>query len=67
MTNYVCIREFADDIYISFGSCQAIFMNVLSMKRAATKIIPKLLNFEKKKKKKQRRMNIAQEILTTVQ
>ena len=31
---------------ISFGSCQAIFTDVLGMIRAAVKIGPKLLNFE---------------------
>ena len=29
----ITIREVADDVGISFGSCQAIFMGVLSMKR----------------------------------
>ena len=38
----------AVDVGISFGSCQTIFTNVLGMKRAAAKIIPKLLNFEPK-------------------
>ena len=42
------IREFSDDVGISFGSCQAIFTDVLGMKRAAEKIVPKLLNFEQK-------------------
>ena len=46
---------------LSFGSCQAIFTDILGMKCAAAKIVPKLLNFEQK----QRRMDIAQEILTT--
>ena len=44
------------DIGISFGSCQAIFTDVLD-----TKIVPKLLNFEQK----QRCIDIAQEMLTT--
>ena len=57
----ITIREVADDVGISFGSCQAIFMNVFGMKRAASKIVSKLLNFEQK----QRRMDdIAQELLT---
>ena len=34
-----------DDGGISFGSCQAIFTDVLGMKRAAAKIITKFLNF----------------------
>ena len=57
----IAIREDAHDVGILFGSCQAIFVNVLGMKRAAAKIVPKLLNFEQK----QRRMNIVQEMLTT--
>ena len=35
----ITIRKVADDVGISFGSCQAIFMDVLSLKRAM------LLNF----------------------
>ena len=46
---------------ISFGSSQAIFTDVLGMKRAPVKIVPKLLNFEQK----QLRMDITQEMLTT--
>lgn len=42
----ITIREVADDVGISFGSCQAIFTDVLGMKRAAAKIVPKLLNFD---------------------
>ena len=51
----ITISEIADDVGMSFGSCQAIFTDVLSMKRAAAKIVPKLINFEQK----QRRMGIA--------
>ena len=58
----ITIREVADIIGISFGPCQAIFTNVLGMKRATAKIIPKLLNFELRK----RHMNIAQEMLKTL-
>ena len=46
---------------ISFGSCQAIFTDVLGMKSAAAKIVSKLLNL----KQKQRLMDIAQLMLTT--
>ena len=53
-------REVADDVGISFGSCQATFTDVLDMKRAPANIVPKLLNFEQK----QRRVDIAQEMLT---
>ena len=42
----IIIREVADDVVISFGSCQAICMDDLGMKRAAEKIVSKLLNFE---------------------
>ena len=42
----ITIREVADDVDISFGLCQAIFMCVLGMKPAAVKIVPKLQNFE---------------------
>ena len=55
------IRELADDVGISFGSWQAIFTDVLGMKRVAAKIVPKLLNF----KQKQHCMRIAQEMLTS--
>ena len=58
---WITIREFADDIGMSFGLCQAIFTDVLGMKLATAKIVPKLLNF----KQKQRRMDITQEMLTT--
>ena len=51
----------ADDVGISFGSCQTIFTDFLGMKYAAAKIVTKLLNFEQK----QRRMVIAQKMLTT--
>ena len=57
----ITIREVANDVGISFGSCKAIFTDVLGMKRAAAKIVPKLLNFEHK----QHHMDIAQEMLTT--
>ena len=39
----ITIREVADDVGIAFGSCQAILTNVLGMKRAAEKIVQKLL------------------------
>ena len=43
-------REFADDVGVSFGSCQAIFTDVLDMKRAAAKIFLKLVNFVEKQR-----------------
>ena len=42
----ITIREVADDVGITFGSSQAIFPNVLSIKHAAAKIILKLLYFD---------------------
>ena len=57
----ITIRELADDVGISFGSCQAIFTDVLRTKRMTAKIVPKLLNFEQK----QRHMDNAQEMLAT--
>ena len=56
----ITISQFADDLGITFGSWQAIFTDVLGIKCAAVKIVPKLLNFEQK----QRRMDIAEEMLT---
>ena len=50
----ITIRKVADDVGISFGSCQTIFTDILGMKSAAAKIVPKLLNF----KQKQRRMDV---------
>ena len=58
----ITIREVADDVGISIGSCHESFSNVLGMKRVAAKFVPKLLNFEKK----QRRMEVAQESLNEV-
>ena len=57
----ITIREVANDVGISFSSCQAIFTDVSGMKLAAVTIAPKLLNF----KQRQRRMYIAQEMLMT--
>ena len=57
----ITVREVCDDVGILFGSCKAIFTNVLDLKRAGAKVVPKLLNFEQK----HHRMDIAQEMLTT--
>ncbi|XP_029673845.1 protein GVQW3-like [Formica exsecta] len=58
----ITIREVADDVGISFGSCQAIFSDVLGLRCVAAKFVPKLLNFDQK----QCRMGIAQELLNEV-
>ena len=39
----ITIREVADDVGISIGSCHGIFSNVLGMKRVAANFFPKLL------------------------
>ena len=63
----ITISEVADDVGISFGSCQVFSTDVVGMKRAAAKIVPKLLNFEQK----QHRMDIVQAVCwrrsTTIQ
>ena len=41
----ITIREVADDVGISIGSCHEIFSSALGMKRVAAKFVPKLLNF----------------------
>ena len=44
----ITTRKLADDVGISLGSSQASFTDASGMKRAAAKIVPKLLNFEQK-------------------
>ena len=39
------MQEVSDDVAISFGSYQAIFTDVVGMKDAAAKSVPKLQNF----------------------
>ena len=39
----ITIKEVADDVGISFGSWQAIFTDILGMKREAAKIIPNIV------------------------
>ena len=58
----ITISEVADDVGISFGSCQAIFANILGMKHAAAKIVSK---FQNSRQKQSRLDDIAQEMLTT--
>ena len=58
----ITIREVAEDVGISVGSCHAIFSDILGLKRVAAKFVPKLLNFDQKT----RRMTIAQEMLNDV-
>ena len=58
----ITIREIAEDLDISIGSCHSIFTNDLGMTRVAAKYVPKLLNFDQK----QHHINIAQKILDSV-
>ena len=58
----ITVREVADDLNISIGSCHSIFTNHLGMTPVAAKFVPKLFNFDQK----QHCINIAQEILTSV-
>lgn len=58
----ITIREVAEDVGISLGSCHEIFSNVLGMRRVSAKFVLKLLNFDQKN----RRMSIAQELLNDV-
>ena len=58
----ITIREVAEDVGISVGSCHGIFLDILGLKRVAAKFVPKLLNFDQKT----RRMTIAQEMLNDV-
>ncbi|UYV72121.1 hypothetical protein LAZ67_9001875 [Cordylochernes scorpioides] len=58
----ITVREVAEDLNISIGSCHSIFINDLGMRRLAVKFVPKLLNCDQK----QHRMNIANEMLDSV-
>lgn len=53
----ITVREVAEDLNISIGSCHSIFIKDLGMRRVAAKFVPKLLNCDQK----QHRMNIANE------
>ncbi|UYV81581.1 hypothetical protein LAZ67_20001589 [Cordylochernes scorpioides] len=58
----ITVREIAENLNISTGSCHSIFINDLGMRRVAAKFVPKLLNSDQK----QHRMNIANEMLDSV-
>ncbi|UYV76679.1 hypothetical protein LAZ67_14001721, partial [Cordylochernes scorpioides] len=58
----ITVREVAEDLNISIGSCHSIFINDLGMRRVAAKFVPKLLTCDQK----QHRMNIANEMLDSV-
>ena len=44
----ITVREVAEDLNISIGSCHLIFTIDLGMTRVAAKFVPKLLNFDQK-------------------
>ena len=54
----ITVREVAEDLKISIGSCHSIFTNDLDMTRVTAKFVTKLLNFDQK----QHRINTAQAI-----
>ncbi|UYV73532.1 hypothetical protein LAZ67_10004011 [Cordylochernes scorpioides] len=58
----ITVREVAEDLNISIGSCHSIFINDLGMRRVDTKFVPKLLNCDQK----QHRMNNPNEMLDSV-
>ncbi|KAG5342640.1 SETMR methyltransferase, partial [Acromyrmex charruanus] len=58
----ITVREVAEDLNISIGSCHSIFTNDLGMRRVVAKFVPKLPNFDQK----QHRINIAKELLDSV-
>ena len=47
----ISIKEIADDVGIFLGTCEIIFTDISGMKLAAANIVPKLVNFEKKKQR----------------
>jgi hypothetical protein len=56
------MREIAEDVGISFGSCQAILTEKLNMHRVAAKFVPSVLTEDQKAN----RVKISQELLDRV-
>jgi len=56
------IREIAEDVGISFGSCQAILTEKLNMHRVTVKFMHRVLTEDQKAN----RVNISQELLDRV-
>ncbi|KAJ8938490.1 hypothetical protein NQ318_020806 [Aromia moschata] len=56
------IREIVEALNISYGSTQHILVDVLGMKRVATRLVPRDLNFLQK----ERRVKVAKEMLANV-
>ena len=44
----ITVRQVADEVGISFGLCQEVFTDVLSIKGEAAKIVPKFAKFRAK-------------------
>lgn len=55
-------EEIVEEIGIFYGTCEAIFADVLNMKRVTAKFVLKLLNFQQK----QHRVTIAEQMLVDV-
>ena len=53
------VREDADEVGISIGSCRQIFTENLQMRRVSAKFVPRLLTDDQKEK----RVEISQELL----
>jgi histone-lysine N-methyltransferase SETMAR len=54
------IREIAEEVNISVGSCQAIITEDLAMRRVAAKFVPRLLSDDQKS----RRLEVCEELKT---
>jgi AraC-like DNA-binding protein len=55
---HLTIREIAEEVNISFGSCQAILTEDLSVRRTDTKFVPLLLSNDQKS----RRLKLCEEL-----
>jgi len=53
------VREVADELAISIGSCRQIFTEKIQMRRVSAKFVPRLLADDRK----QNRVEISQELL----
>ena len=53
------VREVADEVGISIGSCHQIFTEKLQMRRVCAKFVPRLLSDDQK----ENRVEISQELL----
>jgi AraC-like DNA-binding protein len=53
------VREFANEVGISIGSCHQIFTEKLQMRRVSAKCVPRLLTDDEK----ENRVEISQELL----